>query len=300
MRKSMAVAMALLLLLGATGCDHERAAQFGTFAAAGTAYVTTFHGFTDEAGRAFIAADSASLLTARLLAGGQVAAHRQEFVRDLTASDAQMQQYLRNLQRLDAHASLLGAYFAALTRLTDGKASNATVASLDGLVDALSAFNPQIETVSFGGHGVKGFMHPAAELIIAHYQVKMLNRELQRSAPVIDRALALQQAAVEALGAQMQASQGASLAGEEEAAVVEPYVTAGPLRPDWTVNRNAYLRRQAALAGVVSASAAITELHQAFRDLVAGKGSSVDFPALLAAIGKMAGYTARASAIPAR
>ena len=54
-KSAAAVFVAASALL--SGCDSDRLAQFGNFAAAGTAYVASFHTLTKDAGSAFIAAD---------------------------------------------------------------------------------------------------------------------------------------------------------------------------------------------------------------------------------------------------
>jgi hypothetical protein len=287
----------LVFVLSVSGCDSDRLSQFGSFAAAGTAYVTTFKTFTDDAGSAFIATDSAALITARNIAGADVvSSHAPTYVKNVSDGDQQMRQYLDALKKLDNHAALLGAYFAAITQLTNGQASAATVASLDSLTDSINTFNPEIEQASFAGKNVKDFIQAGTTLVFAHFEVKALDAELKRSAPVIDRALALQEAAVAALSSQMHDSVAASLEVKESTEVINPYVSSAPLPNTWAANREAYLRQNVSLQSADCASAAIKDLHAAFTKLVTDRNSKIDFSSLETAIGKMAGYASAASA----
>ena len=297
-RRQLLPPVAFLTILCLVGCDTDRLAQFGAFAAAGSAYATTFQIFTAEVGSAFIAADSAVLVKARTnLDAPHLTANAPVLRASLAQDDKTLKEYLANLQKLDAHAKLLEEYFEAMTNLTNGKSSAATVTSMDSLVDAIDTYNGQIEKVSFAGKNVKDFLGPATQLIVAHYEVKVLDHQLKKSAPVIDKALTLQQAAVEALSAQLSDSLSASLQLEESSKVFDPYVQPGPLPSAWAEEREAYLRQDVTLQTANCAEDAIKELHKAFTKLATDKTSRVDFKKLMTDIGTMAGYTAAANSV---
>jgi hypothetical protein len=284
---------ALFLTLFSAGCDNGRLAQFGGFAAAGTAYVTAFHAFTQEVGTAFITADSASSIVAREAAGDQnLKLHAADYRKQIEADDLSLKTYLTTLQTLDEQASLLASFFAAITALTDGKASTATVTSLNGLVDSINTVNPAIEKASFGGQSVKSFLGSVAAPTVAHFEVRALDENLKKWSPVLDKALALQEASVAAMTAQLQDSLKASLQVQETNSVLTPYVTPGPLPGSWAANREAYLRQNVVLQSADSAKKAVATLHADFRILVADKNSKIDFSVLTQEIGKMSGFTA--------
>lgn len=269
-QRRRAVMLLLVTLLALAGCDRARVQQWASFASAGTAYVALFHAFAEDAGKQAIAADSAALVTARDLAGDQVAAHRSEFAGDLQRSDTQMRVYLANLQRLQTQASLLGRYFAAITRLADSSNTTGVLAGMDAVVDALNTVNPEVETVQFAGKGVKDYLKPATALVVAHVQERALQRELQHAAPAIDRALALQEAAVTALLAQTQTAQQAASTGDERTLVLDPYLQAGPLPSGWARDRAALLQAGDDGRGA-NTLAAIQALRASFHDLLAGQ-----------------------------
>lgn len=296
-RRTLLTRVTLVATLYLVGCDTDRLAQLGAFAAAGTAYVTTFQTFTATAGSAFIASDSATFVKAR---SNQDDAHLTQNAKILRASiaqdDATLKAYLANLQKLNAHAQLLGAYFAAITQLTDGKASAATVTSMNSLVDSIDKYNPEIEKASFAGKNVKDFIGPITQLAVTHYEVKALDEQLKHAAPVIDKALTLQQAAIEALSTQLKDSLSASLQLQESSDVLDPYVTPGPLPVTWIASREAYIRQDVTLQSADCADAAIKSLHAAFTKLATDKTSRIDFAKLYSDIGSMAGFTAAAQA----
>lgn len=295
----MKLRRAVLLLVFSTaffGCDSTRLDQFSSFSAAGTLYVGNFHQLTSQAGSTMIASDSAVLVVAREQAGSTLGDHRAEFARNVRQDDKGIEDYLTTLQKLDGHASLLGSYFSAITELTNGKADSNVTTAADSLLDSINAFNPQIEKATVAGQPIKNFVQPATSLIVGHFEVKALNEHLKKAAPVIDEALTLQEAAVDALTAQIKSSQAASLEVRETTDVINPYVASGNLATSWTSSRGAFLRDSVAINGLNSAKSAISQLHATFRQLVQDKDAKPDFTTLLATIEKMSGYIAAVQA----
>jgi hypothetical protein len=279
-----------VLFSALSGCDSERLTQFSSFATAGSQYVQNFHQLTAQAGSAMIASDSAVLIVARTLAGPALEDHKPEFTSNVQKDDQAIEDYLLTLQQLDAHATLLGSYFAAITQLTNGSATTKVVTSADSLLDSINAFNPQIEKAKVGGQPIKSFIQPTSTLIVDHFEVKALDDQLKKAAPAIDEALSLQEAAVDALTAQIKASQGVSLQVRESTDVINPYVAPGSLPAGWATNRESFLRDEVTINGLSSAKSAISQLHTAFRQLVQDKKSSLDLTTLMSDIEKMSGY----------
>lgn len=286
--KRIFVALALLVTL--SGCDSARLTQFSSFAAAGSQYVQNFHQLTAQAGSAMIASDSGVLIVARTQAGPSLAAEVSDLTTYVQKEDQQLEDYLLTIQKLDAHATLLGSYFAAITQLTNGSANTAVATAADSFLDSINGFNPQIEKATVGGQPIKNFLQPATSLIVDHFEVKALDAQLKKAAPVIDQALCLQEAAVDALTAQIAASQGASLQIRELTDVITPYVTPGNLPPSWATNREAFVRDAVTINGLSSAKSAISQLHTTFKLLVQDKHASPDFRTLMSEIEKMSGY----------
>jgi hypothetical protein len=281
MKRKFIAAASIGVLAFVCGCDSGRLDQFASFASAGSQYVQVLHRVIDGAGSAMIASDSATLIIARRQAGtGDPNAVRQD--------DKLLERYLANLQKIDAHATLLGVYFGAIANLTNGKAASDTATAATGLLDSINSFNPEIEKVTFAGKGVKDYVKTTTSLVVAHFEVKALNEQLQKAAPTIDRALSLQEAAVDAIADQMKASLAASLEVRESTDVIEPYVNGPPI--NWNSNRESFLRAQVTIDGVDQAKAAISHLHLAFKQLVENRHASIDLASLLSEISKMTGY----------
>lgn len=278
--KAVILAAAFVLI---SGCDSQRLSQFSSFAAAGSLYVQEFHKVIQETGSAMIAVDSAVLVNGRNLAG-------EGNKDDVIKNDKLLETYLAILQKIDSHASALGSYFDAITQLTNGKASNDVSTAATDLLDSINnTFNPQIEKLSFGGKTIKDFVTEGSNLIVAHFEVKALNDHLKKAAPVIDRALALQEAAMEAIAVQMKASLNDSLKDRESTDVIQPYVQGPP--PNWNADRESFLRTKVTITDVDNAKAAISKLHATFRELVQNPNATVDLATLLNEINKIAGFT---------
>jgi hypothetical protein len=283
---------AIVLLMPA--CDSERLNQFSTFAAAGSQYVLALHQLIAQAGSAMIAADSATLVTARNLAGPGLSENAAGFRKSVAAEDRLLETYLGNLQRIDAHATLLGAYFDAVSKLTNGKEASSMATSTASLLDSVKAFAPTISDAKFAGKPVSDYVQSGASVVVAHFEVKALNDEL-KNAPVIDQALALQEAAIECIGEQMRTSLQASLKVRESTDVIDPYIQAGPLPANWNSTREALLRTKVTVESADSAQSAIKKLRAAFRDLAANK-ATVSLADLEREVNKMAGYVSAVEA----
>jgi hypothetical protein len=289
--KKLRPIVALVLCALASGCDSGRLSQFSSFAAAGSQYVQNFHQLTAQAGSAMIASDSAVLIVARAQAGDALGAHRAEFTNEIQINDRGLEEYLATIQKLDAHATLLGSYFAAISDLTNGSSNARFADAADTILDSINRFNPEIEKTNIGGQPIKNFIQPATSLVVDHFAVRALDEQLKKAAPAIDVALGLQEAAVDALTAQIKSSQAVSLEIRESTDVVVPYVSPGNLPASWTSTREAFIRDKATINGLSSARSAIAQLRATFRELVQNKNASPDIPALIGAVEKMSVFT---------
>jgi hypothetical protein len=290
--RNIASILIALALTFSNGCDSERLDQFVSFATAGSQYAQALHKVIADAGSAMIASDSATLLVIRKQAGGGDP-------NAVTQNDRLLETYLDNLQKIDTHASLLGSYFSAISNLTNGKAASNTATAATGLLDSINNFNPQIEKIAFAGKNIKDFVSPGTNLVVTHFEVKILDEQLHKAAPTIDQALALQEAAVTAIAEQMKAALGASLEVRESTDVIVPYVNGPPA--NWNSNRESFLRVKVTIDSVDHARTAISHLRLAFKQLLENPRTSIDLSTLLGEIGKMAGYaSALESSVPSK
>ena len=297
-RRPIAAASLLLAAVLLSACDSERLSQFSNLATAGSLYVQHLHEVIAQAGSAMVASDSALLAAAGKIAGKEVvASHKDQYTKDIQTDDAELQQYLATLQIIDAHATLLGSYFDALAKLANGKAGAKSEGTsvAEGLLDSISDKNKKVENATLKAANssttVKQFVPSSSSLIVAHFELRALEEQLKKDGPTIDQALALQEAAVTAIVSQMKDALAVSLQGREFSDVIAPYLAnADNLPPNWNANREAFLRAKIAIDSVDNARAAITELHQDFRQLAEDRNASIDFTKLLNDINKMSGY----------
>ena len=253
--------------------------------------MNAFHGLTKAAGDAYIADSNATMIEARAQSGDPVAAG--PALLPLVKRNANLtREYLINLQKLDTQADLLGSYFTAIAQLSGSKAAEGISASTASLVDALKDVAPQIENLRIADKSVADYLPQAGTVAVAYFQVKALDKRLQTDAPVIDHALALQEAAVSAISAQLAGA--LKDAGEmfEVSHVERPYASAGPLPPTWSVDRERVIRTTVILDNAAGAKEASTKLRKAFEDLVSNKNANLDFKGLLDSLQKMGGYIA--------
>ena len=288
-----------LLVLGALalcGCDQERLDQYSAFATAGSLYVASFHQLTAQAGSAMIAVDSVVFIQAHRNVASDLQKHPEEYSSRLIQHDKLLEQHLAVLRLLDAHATLLGSYFSAIAKLTDSKTATATGAGATDLLDSIDSMDKDLSKATLGGKTVAEYATVGTAFVVAHFQVKALDDQLQRSAPIIERALELQEAAVAAISEEIKSSLGDTLAARETSDVINPYLNPHDLPANWNTNREAYLRASVTLTTVDCAQTAIKQLHNSFKQLVENKNGPVDIQTLVKGVTDMAAYANAADA----
>ncbi len=281
-----------VLLLTSVACEQERLDQFSTFATAGSQYVQAFHKLIAAAGSAAIAANSAVLSEARIdAARGQKMIPASEVV----SADQDLALTLKNLGIIDQHASALGSYFDAITKLTDNKLNTSMETSATGLVSSIGDLSTTVKGLSIEGKPVNNYVKSVTDLAVTAFKVKALDDHLKTAVPAIDNALMLQEAAIDCIGAVMQADLKVALENQENTEVIAPYTApfdfAKPpsLPASWNTDREAYLRAKVTLDSLDSAKAAIKALRTAFQQLVTAKASP-NLASILTDINKMAEY----------
>jgi hypothetical protein len=295
MKKLRVLVTVGFLLLTATGCDDARLKAFSDFAAAGSAYTTAFHSLTKAVADAELAKSNAILLDARDLmfkseagSDAEEKASRKELGQQAEMNTQLLREYLKNLRRLDAHASAMGAYFKELASYTSEKNGNAVSDATSALAQSIEKLNPEIEKMKFGKFAV-GAARTAGNLVIAHIQVKTLDNILTRDKKTLDDAFALQQQAVDALADDLADSVKATTM-VAETRVNLAYMNRGKLPPTWERDRERAIREMVVVGSADGAKDAIAKLRASFIALVENKPAPVDLASILDSIEQMAGY----------
>ena len=272
------------------GCDEQRLSQYSTFATAGQVYVANFHQVTAQAGSAMIAVDSVLMSTAHKDVVSDLKKNPAKYSAQVEQHDELLQKYLGTLQLIDAHATALGAYFDAIAKLTDNKTATNTASAATDLLNAVDSLNTHLAKATILGKPIADYVSKGTPFVVAHFQVKALDAQLQRAAPIVDIALSLQEGAVTAIGEQTKASLTDTLKNRESTDVIEPFLRTNELPANWNTNREAYLRASVTLSNVSSAQSAIKQLHITFKQLVENQTASIDLQTLITDISAMSAY----------
>ena len=235
----------LAICLHISGCASAKINQFSRFAELGCGYSEAVTGLTKEAGNVAIDADSAALIKAREpltpKERGETIIEHNKLLRDRVG-------LLRDLRR---HTQLLRSYFQALAALAKSDAPSGIGAASEDVVKSLGKMSDRIKNAKVGDLPVSEFIGPLVKITVAQFQSAALGKELRVRAPIIERELDLQQAALQAIAEQMRTDLEVLQAREEALDVVDPFrATKDSLPSDWTKRRKELLNTQISLDSV--------------------------------------------------
>lgn len=255
-----------LLLLALAGCGATATInQAGHFADAGIAYADAVPAFYDES---FVYAATANSLILAQTRDDLPAAERGE---TLGTHDAELSERLTILRDLKAHAATLRAYFIALKALAQTDAGGEISDATQGLVDRLGKLSPTISGANIGGTPIADFIQPAVSLAVAAYQSAALRHEVEERGAAIERELALQEAAVAAIGEQMLADWDLQVQIEQRNPLTRAFISDAPLPGNWSDRRIELLRLSANIDSFNAASKAADSLHQSWIAFAEGR-----------------------------
>lgn len=276
----MNAALLLFVILGLPACATVRVSQFKNFAQAGIAYSQAADIVLRQAGEAAIDESSDTLLLAR--------DHltEDERKREITRKNRSDKEFLKVLGDIRNHQFLLRDYFVALAALAESHTPAEIGKSAGALYGSLTRLRPAIEGSSIAGKPVKELVEPVVTLTIARFQQMDLEKELRERGAAIERELALQQAAMKALGQGMQARLEALLHSKESTEVVLPYVDRGKppkneLPKNWAKRRREILAAANSVESIAAAAEASGKLKMSFAKLVKNEFDLTDFELLL-------------------
>jgi len=260
--RACVLATAVSLVLG--GCATARLNQFRSFSQAGIAYTRASQTLMEQAGTASISANSAILVKNR------ADLPLDERRKAVTASDALLKRRLVVLRQLNHHAQLLQSYFQTIADMADSKAGQDLGSAAKGVYDSLASLGKPLQTATIGNDKIADFVPAAINIAVANIKVKVLNTELNTRAPLIERELATQEAALNALAKDLQENLAIKLNIDETQDVIRPYAAADGLPSDWTWRREQVLRANVAVQSASDAARAAKALRESFVRLVGG------------------------------
>src|SRR5437588_281438 len=162
--RSLAAGLLGVSALLLCACATQRLDQYSAFATAGTTYVANFHQVTAQAGSAMIAVDSVVMATVHRNVGSDVERNPDKYSTELVKHDQLLQTHLAVLQLIDTHATLLGSYFNAITKLTDSKTATATSAAATDLLKSIEGFDASLAKATLGGTPREAYLRASVSL----------------------------------------------------------------------------------------------------------------------------------------
>jgi len=268
----------------ATGCATEqvRVDQFAGFAATGTAFTKAVAPVLSESFDATATTSSLVLLQAR------DALSPSERLQALQQADDDLDARLAILRDLKRHLGVLQSYFDALASLSATTAQSSGMTGVaQGLVDALGKLDASIANASIAGNKISSLVAPAAEFVFVVHQSHVLNEELARHAPTIDREIRLQQAALQALAEAYAADLGVVAAKAYRDSVAMPFAGSSTLPPSWSTQRATLLQSALDTTSIQAAADAATSLRSSFVALVENRLSGERIAALQTDLGNI-------------
>jgi hypothetical protein len=254
-------AAVLLLCTAVGGCASARVTQFHAFAEAGRAYVKASQVVLDEAGSAAIDTDSVVALK------GREALDSSERRKHLLEQDKLLNTRLLLLRQIGRHAQLLESYFATLQALADSDAPETAGLAAKGVFDSVAKLSPGIRNASIGGVRVEPLIPPATSFVVGRLKLKALERELEARSQLVERELALQEAALKAITSNLETDLLARLKSQQ-AEVANLYASEKSLGEAWLNRRRQVLEAQVSAQSAGKAAEAAAELRTSFVALV--------------------------------
>ncbi len=267
-RRLGGLCVAALLAVAVAGCGTSaRFAQFQKFSQAGVTYADTVPAILDEAFELALAVDSLVLTRTRNHLT------RPQRIRALSESTKALQERQQVFGEIRRHAVLLRTYFVALGQLAASDADSGIPQATEGLVQSMQGLSGKLkdQTINFGNNikiPIDKFVGAIATIAVRSYRSAVLTRELRRNAQVIERELAIQEAAIQAVAEGMRDQVQLQINDEMLRQVARPYVNDGSLPSDWNARRLAIFKRNTTIAAADAAAKAAKNLRLSFIALV--------------------------------
>ncbi len=249
--------------------------QFKQFSEAGGAYVEAADGVFGEARRAVVNESSDTLMLTR---GARSMEQRKQ---DLESNDARDLQCFAVFKNIQKHNRLLRDYLVALGALAESDAPTEIGTSAQSVYGALAKLSPEIESASIGGSTIKDLIRPAIKMLFAAFRHSALEKELKARAALIERELALQEAAMQALAEGFKARLVELNTSRKAQEVDLTYIEDGTLPKKWAERRYQLLDASASSEAATAAADAAWKLRLAFQALVRKEFSRANLQLIL-------------------
>lgn len=277
-------ALAIALCAGCSTVAVDRAQKFS---AAGVAYTKATKVVVDQAVHASIDASSERQLRSKPREPVSDPAEQAGRAANLKELDTQLTQTVVNYARLKRSVDALEAYFAALGLLADGSPAEATEKAVSSLADRVNGLSQALDRSDSGTPRLsdeqKGAIASLSKVVAKEVHGAAVTRALERDAPVIGRALVLQQLTLQAATADIRAGLKDAAAAFHVDRVEGPFKR-GTIDRNWIDDRRLYV--EAAALGsdpesIFTAEAAAAQVQAVWMRILSGEYSAAELSAVL-------------------
>jgi hypothetical protein len=281
--RGAALFAAALLAWGCASTNVERAKDLSS---AGVQYARATAAVVDVAIDASIDADSAAQVRSKPRPSNLLPP--EESRKRLERLDSDLVDSVAYYGKLRASIGTLEAYFQALQALADGSQADATQAAVSTLADRVNTLN---DVLAGGGAGVRPVLSEGQKNALAalgkqvakQVHGAVVGRALERDAPIIGRAILLQ----EKILAAAESDIADKIAEENNRFYVDrvltPYQRA-TIDAGWIDDRRTYIKVKAmgkTIEAVTSAQAAARQMEATWQKILSGEYSAAEMAAIL-------------------
>lgn len=279
--------VAAVCAFGISGCAGVAAQRAKDVSSAGVAYSQATAAVVDVAIGATVDASSQSRVLGKPRQPVTDPAERQARQDELKEIDKELIGNAVEYVRLKRSVGAIEAYFKALQELADGSTTEATQTAVEGLADRINGLNAALDKGKDGKPLIsdeqKGAIAGLAKQVAKQIHGAALAQALQRDAPVIGRALVLQEKVLKAAEMDIRANLTNASQRFYTGRVLMPYGT-GVIDDAWADDRRAYIRI-AALGNTPealnTAQAASRQMQTVWARVLSGEYSATEITAML-------------------
>jgi hypothetical protein len=281
-RCRLGVALATILLTGCASVAVERAKDLSS---AGIQYAHATAKVIDVASDAAVDADSDTQVITRPRPPVSAEQQNQRAVR-LEELDAQLVKTISLYATLRRSVNAVEAYFKALQELANGSQAEATGEAVKSVAERVNSLSDALERgagkpllTSAQVSAIAGL----AKVVAAQVHGAKVAKSLERDAPTIGRALALQERVLELAGDDIRNNLTKSNNQFYLTKVKMPYMK-GEIDGNWADHRRTYLRVRAlgqTEVAVTSAQIAAKQMQMVWERILSGEYSAKELTAML-------------------
>lgn len=264
------------------GCASVSVERGKDLSSAGVAYAQATAAVIDMAVDAAIDASSERQIRKRMgpATTPQERAEREATLKEL---DQALVENVQNYVRLKRSVGAVQAYFTGLQALAGATPAQATENAVQGLVGHVNGLNLALQGGKEIGSEKSSAIAGIAGMFVKQAHGAALARALERDAPIIARALVLQELALRLAVGDVVASMNDANARFERDRVIKPYL-AGGVGQDWADDRRTAVKTRAigtSPQAVASAADAARQMQAVWGRILSGETSGAEFSLML-------------------